>query len=89
MTEIASMDMLISVGFGVAIVTKDDEEIYREALDVETPDDVWTTADAEKLAAADPDHDWRITLVAQSYEKEYQRQGKDRWVLISSGLGFA
>jgi hypothetical protein len=41
------------------------------------------------MAAADPDHDWRIYFYAPLYEAEYQRQGDGCWVLIKKGEGFA
>ena len=48
-----------------------------------------TLATYEALAAADPDHDWRVCFVAPLHEEEYQRQGPEAWVLIRSGEGFA
>ena len=49
----------------------------------------WTVADVEKLAAADPDHDWRIAFHAPLYSAVYQRQGDAAWVLVEKGHGFA
>ncbi len=84
--KVASMDMLIAVGFGSAMVLKGDEIIYSEPPDL---GECWTTADAEKEAAKDPDHDWRIQLFAPLRESEYQRQDEGKWVLVGSGMGFA
>jgi hypothetical protein len=33
--------------------------------------------------------DWRAKLDLPLRDAEYQRQGKNRWVLVKSGLGFA
>ena len=80
-------DGLIAVGFGSADVTKDG----RCVLNGEDPDltDYITGADAEKLAAADPDHDWRIDLQAPLSGRTYQRQGEGNWVLVDQNEGFA
>jgi len=86
--QIAPPDMLIAVGFGIAQVTRDDELVYSEPLNANDWDDFWTVADAEKVASENPNHDWRILMVAPLQEKEYQRQN-GQWVLISKGPGFA
>ena len=89
---ILPMDAMITVGFGDASVTKDGETIWSEmenARDAESWDDFWTTAKAEEAARKDPDHDWRIHLVAPLSERHYQRQGEDHWVLYEKGIGFA
>jgi hypothetical protein len=83
--RIAPMTMLIAVGFGGAVVTKDGEIV----IDGERAEDWVTVEQAEKLAAADPDHDWRIELDAPLSYKEYQRHAPGEWVLIKSGRGFA
>jgi hypothetical protein len=87
--RIASMDMLIAVGFGFAAVTRDGEIVYHEPVDAEGWDDFWTVADAEEVAKGDPDHDWRIIKEAPLRSMEYQRQGEGKWVLVDSGRGFA
>src|SRR5665648_927454 len=58
--EVLPMDKLIAVGFGIATVTKDEEVIYDENSGCE----LWMTLEAEDFAKEDPDHDWRIHLVA-------------------------
>ena len=79
--------MLIAVGFGNAIVTKDGETVYKEPTEYDERD-IWTTAEAEKLAAEDPDHDWRIVLYAPLYGRTFQRQD-GHWLLIAENRGFA
>jgi hypothetical protein len=82
-----AMDRHIGVGFGTAGYSKDGEALWDEMR--EDPDDLPTVADVEKLAAADPDHDWRIYFFAPLYDAEYQRQGDGVWVLVKKGPGFA
>ncbi len=77
---------MISVGFGYAALTRDGEEIFREKDNFE---DCLSYLDAEKMAAEDQDHDWRIHLVAPLSERHYQRQGEKMWVLYEKGQGFA
>ena len=102
-TSMFPADGLIAVGFGSATVTRDGHAVYDEPQakyiwgdddelkDIEEPAEsvYWTGADAEKAAAADPDHDWRICKYAPLYEAEYQRHGEGQWVLIRRGEGFA
>lgn len=85
--DVAPMNMLIAVGFGVANVKKDGVIIYDENC-VED-ENFWTVQDAENEAKKDPDHDWRILLDAPLSMREYQRQGENRWVLVRKGMGFA
>lgn len=96
-TDIFPADGLIAVGFGSATVTRDGALVYDEPQltwdgdDPVEPDEseYWTGADAEKAAAADPDHDWRISKFAPLYDAVYQRHGEGQWVLIERGEGFA
>lgn len=83
----AEMEMRIAVGFGAAYLKKDDEIIFSE--DNKEFEDCMTIADAEILAAADPDHDWRIVLYGPMSEVEYQRHDVGKWALVRTGLGFA
>lgn len=81
----------IAVGFGYAALTKDGQEIYAEP---QGPDDFdeseyLSGAQAEEMAAADPDHDWRISLVGPLSERHYQRHAAGQWVLVQQGEGFA
>ena len=78
----------IAVGFGSAGYSKDGETLWEEGMAGEE-EEFQTVADVEALAAADPDHDWRIFFFAPLYEAEYQRQGDGAWVLVRKGMGFA
>lgn len=77
--------MLIAVGFGDARVTKDGETVYKAPIEDGW---IWDTEEAEKLASADPDHDWRIVLYAPLYGRTFQRQD-GHWLLIAENEGFA
>lgn len=81
-------DGLIAVGFGMASVTRDGVEVYSEPQG-DDRENYWTGADAERAAAADPDHDWRIQKYAPLYDAVYQRHAEGQWVLIERGMGFA
>ena len=80
-------DARIAVGFGGASLTKDGQYVWDEGQ--HEWEDCMTGAQAEELAAADPDHDWRISLYAPLSDREYQRHGPGQWVLVKQGMGFA
>lgn len=81
------MGRVIGVGFGSAGYRRDGETLWEERG--EDFDELPTVAKVEAMAAADPDHDWRIFYYAPLYEAEYQRQGARHWVLVRKGEGFA
>jgi hypothetical protein len=83
------MDRHIAVGFGSAGYSRDGEELWSEQECNGDFEDAHTVAHVEALAAADPDHDWRIYFYAPLYESEYQRQAEGVWVLVRKGMGFA
>uniref|UniRef100_A0A6M3JIZ2 Uncharacterized protein n=1 Tax=viral metagenome TaxID=1070528 RepID=A0A6M3JIZ2_9ZZZZ len=88
--NIAPMDMTIAVGYGTAQVMRDGEIIYNEnTANIQSYDDYKTLSEFEEMAEQDPDHDWRVILNAPFKDSEYQRRGKEKWVLIKSGMGFA
>jgi hypothetical protein len=80
----ASLDTVVAVGFGEANISKDNKIVYRD-----NGKDVRTLAEFEDMAKKDPDHDWRLFLLAPLRGREYQRQGDNQWVLIDSNMGFA
>ena len=77
----------IAVGFGYAALTKGDECVWMECN--HELDDCMTVAQAEELAAADPDHDWRIVLDGPLRGATHQRHGEMQWVLVKTNMGFA
>lgn len=80
-------DGVVCVGFGCACVTCDGKLVFDG--EGKEWDQCMTGAQAEALASADPDHDWRILLMAPLSEREYQRHDAERWVLVTQGQGFA
>lgn len=86
----AHMEKIIAVGFGSADVTRDGEVVLDGERAYQTgADDLVSFAHAEGLAAADPDHDWRVTLFGPLHGEVYQRQGPGEWVLVGKNEGFA
>ncbi|MBU4009703.1 MAG: hypothetical protein KJ882_02960 [Proteobacteria bacterium] len=85
---ILPIEETIAVGFGNALLTKNNECIYSE-MDANSCSDYMTVSQAEDLAVTDPKHDWRIHLIAPFCELHYQRQGERHWVLYAKGAGFA
>ena len=79
---------VIAVGFGYAALHKDGKPVWSELNDV-TDDELMTCADAEALAAQDPDHDWRIVLHGPLAGRTYQRHGPGQWTLVEKNEGFA
>ena len=86
---IAPLNMHISVGFGQAYVTKDGQQIYDGEADYEAGNEPQTVADIEKMAIADPDHDWRIVKEGPMHGESFQRHDTDMWVCVKSNPGFA
>ena len=80
------MNVEIAVGFGYAGVTRDGIGAWEHDNGDDEP---ITVADAERMAAADPDHDWRIVFHGPLSEAIYQRHAADQWVLVKKGMGFA
>ena len=90
-TKIASMEMVLAVGFGSANASKGDEFVYDEMQhDREHGEgNHLCLQDIENMALKDPEHDWQVTMDAALHGETYQRQGEGKWVLIDSNIGFA
>lgn len=73
----------LAVGFGVVTVRKDGTSIW-------SGDDEhrWLRR-YERMAAADPEHDWRVEFHGPMSSQTYQRRGEGTWLLIETGRGFA
>lgn len=82
-------DGLIAVGFGCAVLQRGRDVVYDEQSVSDESADYMTSAEAEKLAEADPDHDWQIILYGPLSGRVYQRHGPGEWVLIEQDQGFA
>ena len=81
-------DSVIAVGFGYAALHKDGAPVWSEDEAV-SDNSMMTGADAEALAAQDPDHDWRIVLHGPLSGRTYQRHGLGKWTLVEKNDGFA
>jgi hypothetical protein len=81
-------DGVIAVGFGYAALHKDGAPVWSEDEAV-SDNSMMTGADAEALAAQDPDHDWRIVLHGPLSGRTYQRHGLGKWMLVEKNDGFA
>lgn len=82
-------DAVIAVGFGYAALHKDGEPVYTEPSGDYDEDKLMSGAEAEALAAAEPDHDWRIVLEGPLSGRTYQRHAANEWALIEQNQGFA
>ena len=87
----APMAKVIFVGFGEAEIKRDgmvvlDCEKFGHENDWEN---FKTFADAEEMAAADPDHSWLVRLYAPLHGETYERQGPGVWLCIRRNDGFA
>lgn len=80
-------DARIAVGFGGAALMRDGVAVWEEQ-DGEW-EDCMSGAQAEAMAAQDPDHDWRIELFGPLSGRTYQRHGANEWALIEQNAGFA
>ena len=85
----APMGMIIAVGFGSACITCDGKVKYDE-MDAQRNDEpLLSVSDAEAMAVADPDHDWRIDKDGPLHGETFQRHGPEKWVCVASNQGFA
>lgn len=82
-------DGIIAVGFGYAALHRDGQPVYIEPNEVKSDADYMTGAQAEAMAAADPDHDWQIVLHGLLSGRTYQRHAANEWALIEQDMGFA
>lgn len=83
-----ALESRFGVGFGSSGVTRDGESVWQETGREEW-DELPPLQRFEDMAAADPDHDWRMFRFAPLREAEYQRHEPGKWVLIKEGQGFA
>lgn len=77
----------IAVGFGCAQLLRDGAVVFDEGS--REFEECMTGAEAEALAAQDPDHDWRIVIFGPLSGRTYQRHEAGKWVLIEQNEGFA
>ncbi|MCG6875021.1 MAG: hypothetical protein LJE97_08010 [Betaproteobacteria bacterium] len=84
---ILAPDALVAVGIGYAAVTRDGAPMYEaECGDLEH---AMSVRDAEAMAAAEPEHDWRIHLVGPLDDRHYRRGTDGRWKIYRRGYGLS
>lgn len=87
--DIAGMEEMVAVGFGLAYVTKDGEIVYDGERDLQEGNNPKTIGDIEKLALMAPDAVWRVVLYGPLSGVTYQRQSNGQWLAIERNKGFA
>jgi len=87
----AAMTDYTHPGFGCVYLTRDGESVEPWQAEDEFSCGVEdkTFQDYETVAAADPDHDWRLFINGPLSDYTYQRQGEGVWALVEQGQGFA
>lgn len=83
-----SMHTRMYNGFGGWTILRDNKCFYMGPTDKEFYE-YPTLMKFENEARKDPDHDWRAECFLPLRDATYQRQGKNTWILIKSGRGFA
>jgi hypothetical protein len=86
--ELLPLDARIGVGFGDAELLRNGDLVWAEHGHMAW-EDLKTVAEAESMAAADPEQDWRIRIWGPLSGATWQRQGVERWVLVEKNQGFA
>ena len=89
--SVLSPTAIVAVGFGDAHLERDGQVLWDENRDGEGLDwdEMMSCAKAEEMAAADPNHDWRIVLDGPLHGETYQRHGPNEWVCVEQNTGFA
>lgn len=85
--EIYPLDHWVVVGYGETTITRDRETLWRESPGSGLDNSPRLSA-FEEMAAADPDHDWRMRRHGPLSETVYQRHEPRTWVLVHQGPGF-
>ena len=83
----ASLKTRIYNGFGGWSIYKGGELIYQGDSNAEW--ESFPTLMKFELMARKSPGDWRANCFLPLREAYYQRQGRNRWVLIKTGIGFA
>jgi len=85
--EVLDLDALVAVGIGYAALTCDGKPVYEaECGELEH---AMSVREAERLASTEPQHDWRIHLVALRDERHYRRAADGHWQLYERGYGLS
>lgn len=82
------LDRHIAVGFGYAALERDGVPVWTEN-ECDDEGSLITVAQAEAMAALDPEHDWRISFQGPLQGAVFQRQAPRQWFLVEENEGFA
>ncbi len=88
----ALMGKMICVGFGEASICRDGVVVLDASRAFDTAgswEEIPTFADAERMAADDPAHDWTVILNGPLHGETYQRQREAVWICVERNEGFA
>jgi hypothetical protein len=78
------LSSILGVGCGIVVVTCDDATVWADDSETER------LRRFEHMARCLPDTaDWRVRFHGPLSDVTYQRQGKNNWVLVKTGKGFA
>lgn len=82
------MNERVYAGFGMAKIIKGKKDVYIEEPNLDYSK-APTLMKFELMARKNPRADWRYILDLPLRNAVYQRHGKNLWVLVEKGLGFA
>lgn len=80
--DVYPQDGLMAVGFSYAVLYRDENRVWIHEDAYEDIQGWMSCEQAEKLAASDPDHDWRVVFHGPLSDRIYQRHSPGQWVLI-------
>ena len=82
-----ALDALLLPGLGCARVSKNGEAVIE--LQGLAGEHAMTVGDAERLALAEPEHEWSIHVVNLLDDRRYRREGAGLWKLYARGYGLS
>ena len=86
--DVLPMDTVLYQGFGGWHITKNGEHYFSEDINKEWEENKKLSS-IEEEARKEPNKDWRAHCILPLRDAVYQRQRKDKWVLVEKGQGFA
>jgi len=82
-----ALDALLLPGLGCASVCRNGEPVIE--LQGFAGEHAMTVGDAERLALAEPEQEWRIHMVSLLDDRHYRREGAGVWTLYARGYGLS
>jgi len=95
--SVASLDMIVAVGFDVAVVKRAGRVVIDGERDLSAharrrfcnKEGYVTLRKVEKVAAKDPRGPWSVEIRAPLWDATWIRKRPGKWVCVSAGPGFA